>query len=48
MTPDHEDAIRLAGVDPIASIEMGSYLYNTQLSFHDKDIALFVPQGRSM
>lgn len=44
----HDDAIRLAGVDPIASIEMGSFMYNTQITYHDIDIALFVPQGRSM
>lgn len=48
MSSDHADAICLAGVDPIASIEMGSFLYNTQITYHDKDIALFVPQGRSM
>lgn len=45
---DHADAIRLAGVDPIASVEMGSALYNTQITHHDVDIALFVPKGRSM
>lgn len=48
MTVEHDDAIRLARVDPIASIEMGSALYNTQITYHDTDIALFVPQGRSM
>lgn len=48
MTSRHADAIRLAGVDPIASIEMGSALYNTQITHHDVDIALFVPKGRSM
>lgn len=48
MTVEHADAINLARVDPIASIEMGSGLYNTQITHHDTDIALFVPQGRSM
>ena len=48
MTVEHSDAICLAGVDPIASVEMGSALYNTQITYHDIDIALSVPQGRSM
>lgn len=42
------DAIELAGVEPIAAIVVGSFLYNTQIVQHDTDIALFVPQGRSM
>lgn len=43
-----EQAVSLAGVDPIAAILMGSDLYNTKISDHDTDIALFVPQGKSM
>lgn len=43
-----DQAISLAGVDPIAAIEVGSALYNTQITFHDHDVALFVPQGKSM
>ena len=42
------EAIELAGVDPIAGVLCGSSLYNTQVEQHDTDIALFVPQGRSM
>lgn len=42
------EAIELAGVDPIAGVLCGSSLYNTQIDQHDVDVALFVPQGRSM
>lgn len=43
-----DQALSLAKVDPIASVLMGSDLYNTKITDHDTDIALFVPQGRSL
>lgn len=42
------EAIELAEVEPIAAIVVGSFLYNTQIVQHDVDVALFVPQGKSM
>lgn len=42
------EAIELAGVEPIAATVVGSFLYNTQIEQHDVDVALFVPQGKSM